>query len=129
MSEYTTPEFLNDGSVNHNYEDLSYHEKLKIRALEGLDNLAANLNAIANIKAIEFQINHLNDVTTGFTDQLTAKDAEIAALQAQIDSFDTTALETQIADLQAQNVDLQAKFTQLKAVLTSIDQMTDEVID
>ena len=93
MSVYTTPEFLNDGSVNHNYEDLSYHEKLKIKALEGLENLAANLNAIANYKA------------------------------------DQAALETQIADLQAQNVELQAKFNQLKTVLTSIDQMTDEVID
>ena len=71
MSTYRTTEFLVDGDVNHTYEDLNYQEKLKIKALEGLDSLAASLNAISNIKAIEFQINHLNDVTTGFTDQLT----------------------------------------------------------
>ena len=136
MSEYTTPEFLNDGSVNHNYEDLSYHEKLKIRALEGLDNLAANLNAIANIKAIEFQINHLNDTSDAFTAQLAEKDAQIASLQDQIDNFDTSGLENQITLLQGQittlstaNSTLQENFNKLKSVLTSIDQMTDEVID
>ena len=73
-SPYTSSSFLTSGSENLNYNELDYNEKIKIKALEGLDQLAANLNAIANIKAIEFQINHLNSMTTGFTDQLTAKD-------------------------------------------------------
>ena len=122
MSEYTTPEFLNDGSVNHNYEDLSYHEKLKIRALEGLDNLAANLNAIANIKAIEFQINHLNDTSDAFTAQLAEKDAQIASLQDQIDNFDTSGLENQITLLQGKSQPSQLLTLRYKRISTNLNQ-------
>jgi chromosome segregation ATPase len=92
------------------------------------------LNAIANIKAIEFQINHLNSMTTGFTDQLNEKDAEIAHLQSQLNAIDhaneaqLTALQQQIAGLQEANATLTENFNKFKTVLTSIDQMTDEVI-
>ena len=89
-SPYTSSSFLTSGDESLNYQDLDYNEKIKIKALEGLDSLAANLNALANIKAIEFQINHLNSMTTGFTDQLTAKDNEIAHLQSQLNAIDVT---------------------------------------
>ena len=133
-SPYTSSSFLTSGSENLNYNELDYNEKIKIKALEGLDSLAANLNAIANIKAIEFQINHLNDMTSGFTDQLTAKDNEIAHLQTQLNAIDQanaielSTLQEQIALLQAANATLTENFNKLKSVLTSIDQMTDEVI-
>ena len=134
MTDYTSPEFLTTPMGSDAYEDLDWHNKIKIKALEGLDQLAANLNAIANIKAIEFQINHLNDMTSGFTDQLTAKDNEIAHLQTQLNAIDQanaielSTLQEQIALLQAANATLTENFNKLKSVLTSIDQMTDEVI-
>ena len=134
MTDYTSPEFLTTPMGSDSYEDLDWHNKIKIKALEGLDQLAANLNAIANIKAIEFQINHLNDMTSGFNDQLDAKDAEIAHLQSQLNAIDhandqqLAALQQQIADLQAANAALTENFNKFKSVLTSIDQMTDEVI-
>ena len=133
-SPYTSSSFLTSGDENLNYNELDYNEKIKIKALEGLDSLAANLNALANIKAIEFQINHLNSMTTGFTDQLTAKDNEIAHLQSQLNAIDVThaqqlaALQAQIAELTAANAALQENFNKFKSVLTSIDQITDEVI-
>ena len=133
-SPYTSSSFLTSGSENLNYSELDYNEKIKIKALEGLDSLAANLNAIANIKVIEFQINHLNDMTTGFTDQLTAKDNEIAHLQSQLNAIDVThaqqlaELQAQIAGLEAANASLTENFNKFKSVLTSIDQITDEVI-
>ena len=134
MTDYTSPEFLTTPMGSDSYEDLDWHNKIKIKALEGLDQLAANLNAIANIKAIEFQINHLNSMTTGFTDQLEAKDAEIAHLQSQLNAIDhaneaqLTALQQQIVGLQEANATLTENFNKFKTVLTSIDQMTDEVI-
>lgn len=134
MTDYTSPEFLTTPMGSDAYEDLDWHNKIKIKALEGLDQLAANLNAIANIKAIEFQINHLNSMTTGFTDQLTAKDEEIAHLQSQLNAIDhaneaqLTALQQQIVGLQEANATLTENFNKFKTVLTSIDQMTDEVI-
>ena len=134
MTDYTSPEFLTTPQGSDAYEDLDWHNKIKIKALEGLDQLAANLNAIANIKAIEFQINHLNSMTTGFTDQLEAKDEEIAHLQTQLNAIDhaneeqLTSLQEQIAQLQAANAALTENFNKFKSVLTSIDQMTDEVI-
>jgi flagellar capping protein FliD len=134
MTDYTSPEFLTTPMGSDSYEDLDWHNKIKIKALEGLDSLAANLNAIANIKAIEFQINHLNDMTSGFTDQLSAKDNEIASLQTQLNAIDQanaielSTLQDQIALLQAANATLTENFNKLKSVLTSIDQMTDEVI-
>ena len=152
MTDYTSPEFLTTPMGSDAYEDLDWHNKIKIKALEGLDQLAANLNAIANIKAIEFQINHLNDMTSGFNDQLTAKDNEIASLQTQLNAIDhandaqinelqnqvatlqdanlslTAAFQAQITELQASNAALTENFNKFKSVLTSIDQMTDEVI-
>ena len=134
MTDYTSPEFLTTPMGSDAYEDLDWHNKIKIKALEGLDQLAANLNAIANIKAIEFQINHLNNMTEGFNDQLTAKDNEIAHLQTQLNAIDQanaielSTLQEQIALLQAANATLTENFNKLKSVLTSIDQMTDEVI-
>jgi chromosome segregation ATPase len=134
MTDYTSSEFLTTPMGSDSYEDLDWHNKIKIKALEGLDQLAANLNAIANIKAIEFQINHLNSMTTGFTDQLNAKDEEIAHLQSQLNAIDhaneaqLTALQQQIAGLQEANATLTENFNKFKTVLTSIDQMTDEVI-
>ena len=86
--DYESNEFLVDGSESFTYDQLSYHDKIKVKALQGLDQLAASLNAISNIKAIEFQINHLNDMTSGFTDQLTDKDNEIASLQTQLNAID-----------------------------------------
>lgn len=202
--DYESNEFLVDGSVSFNYDDLSYHDKIKIKALQGLDNLAANLNAIANIKAIEFQLSHLNEANAGFTEQLNAKDGEIAALtsqlqevqlnfqqqlsdmseatqvqladmadvnqaqlaamnaqyedsineitassQAQIDQANAAIeaaktannqsltqaqasqalLEAEIASLKAANESLTENFNKFKSVLTSIDHLTDEVID
>lgn len=134
MTDYTSPEFLTTPQGSDAYDSLDWHNKIKIKALEGLDQLAANLNAIANIKAIEFQINHLNSMTTGFTDQLEAKDEEIAHLQTQLNAIDhaneeqLTSLQEQIAQLQAANATLTENFNKFKSVLTSIDQMTDEVI-
>jgi chromosome segregation ATPase len=134
MTDYTSPEFLTTPQGSDAYDDLDWHNKIKIKALEGLDQLAANLNAIANIKAIEFQINHLNSMTSGFTDQLSAKDNEIASLQTQLNAIDQanaielSTLQDQIALLQAANATLTENFNKLKSVLTSIDQMTDEVI-
>ena len=134
MTDYTSPEFLTTPMGSDAYDSLDWHNKIKIKALEGLDQLAANLNAIANIKAIEFQINHLNSMTTGFTDQLEAKDEEIAHLQTQLNAIDhaneeqLTSLQEQVAQLQAANAALTENFNKSKSVLTSIDQMTDEVI-
>ena len=134
MTDYTSPEFLTTPMGSDAYDSLDWHNKIKIKALEGLDQLAANLNAIANIKAIEFQINHLNSMTTGFTDQLEAKDEEIAHLQTQLNAIDhaneeqLTSLQEQVAQLQAANATLTESFNKFKSVLTSIDQMTDEVI-
>ena len=134
MTDYTSPEFLTTPQGSDAYDSLDWHNKIKIKALEGLDQLAANLNAIANIKAIEFQINHLNSMTTGFTDQLNAKDEEISHLQTQLNAIDhaneeqLTSLKEQIAQLQAANTTLTENFNKFKSVLTSIDQMTDEVI-
>ena len=134
MTDYTSPEFLTTPQGSDAYDSLDWHNKIKIKALEGLDQLAANLNAIANIKAIEFQINHLNSMTTGFTDQLEAKDIEIAHLQTQLNAIDhaneeqLTSLQEQVAQLQAANAALTENFNKFKSVLTSIDQMTDEVI-
>lgn len=134
MTDYTSPEFLTTPQGSDAYDSLDWHNKIKIKALEGLDQLAANLNAIANIKAIEFQINHLNSMTTGFTDQLEAKDEEIAHLQTQLNAIDhaneeqLTSLQEQVAQLQAANAALTENFNKFKSVLTSIDQMTDEVI-
>jgi len=134
MTDYTSSEFLTTPMGSDAYEDLDWHNKIKIKALEGLDQLAANLNAIANIQAIEFQINHLNDMTTGFNDQLAAKDDEIAHLQSQLNAIDhaneaqLTALQQQIAGLEQANATLTENFNKFKSVLTSIDQMTDEVI-
>ena len=134
MTDYTSSEFLTTPQGSDQYDNLDWHNKIKIKALEGLDQLAANLNAIANIKAIEFQINHLNSMTTGFTDQLNEKDAEIAHLQSQLNAIDhaneaqLTALQQQIAGLEQANATLTENFNKFKSVLTSIDQMTDEVI-
>ena len=204
MTDYTSPEFLTTPMGSDAYEDLDWHNKIKIKALQGLDSLAANLNAIANIKAIEFQLSHLNEANAGFTEQLNAKDGEIAALtsqlqevqlnfqqqlsdmseatqvqladladvnqaqlaamnaqyedsineitassQAQIDQANAAIeaaktannqsltqaqasqalLEAEIASLKAANESLTENFNKFKSVLTSIDQMTDEVID
>ena len=125
--------------VNLTYDELNYQDKIKVRALQGLDSLAASLNAISNIKAIEFQIEHLNSMTSGFTDQLTAKDEQIAQLQAQLvltlnplkllhykhrllqRMLVTALLEAQIASLQAANASLTENFNKFKSVLTSID--------
>ena len=192
MTDYTSPEFLTTSQGSDAYDNLDWHNKIKIKALEGLDSLAANLNAIANIKAIEFQLSHLNEANAGFTEQLNAKDQEIAALnehllqvqidvqqqiadmteanQAQIDQIVASSqaqideamaasqaqvdaanaaiaantadnqaliasnqasqalLQAEIASLQAANQSLTENFNKFKSVLTSIDQMTDEVI-
>lgn len=144
--DYESNEFLTDGSVSRTYDELSYHDKIKVRALQGLDQLAASLNAISNIKAIEFQINHLNEMSSGFTEQLEAKDAQIAALTEQltnISAHQEAALaalqdqataqaalqEAEIASLRAANESLTENFNKFKSVLTSIDSLTDEVID
>ena len=155
-SPYRTPAFLTAGSETLNYEDLDYTNKLKIRALEGLDSLAASLNAISNIQAIEFQINHLNDMTAGFTEEMNQKDAEIADLTAQLSTLESTQaaqlaalqeaqaaqltelqntqaantalMEAEINSLKAANESLTQNFNKFKAVLTNIDILTDEVI-
>ena len=144
--DYESNEFLTDGSVSFNYDDLSYHDKIKVRALQGLDSLAASLNSISNIKAIEFQINHLNEMTSGFTDQLAAKDTEIETLTQQLSDLESTQiaalenavasanadaalLQAEIASLKAANDSLTENFNKFKSVLTSIDSLTDEVID
>ena len=153
MTDYTSPEFLTTPMGSDAYEDLDWHNKIKIKALEGLDQLAANLNAIANIKAIEFQINHLNNMSDGFNQQLTAKDNEIAHLQTQLNAIDqansqelstlqdeitqlkqfnaaqTSLHEAEIASLRSANESLTENFNRFKSVLTSIDHLTDEVID
>ena len=146
MTDYTSPEFLTTPMGSDSYEDLDWHNKIKIKALEGLDQLAANLNAIANIQAIEFQINHLNSMTSGFTEQLTAKDEQIAQLTQQLTDLETTQmaaleaavqsaqadsalLQAQVASLTAANESLTENFNKFKSVLTSIDNLTDEVID
>ena len=146
MTDYTSPEFLTTPMGSDSYEDLDWHNKIKIKALEGLDQLAANLNAIANIKAIEFQINHLNDMSDGFNAQLAEKDAQIAHLTNQLANIESTQiaaleaavasanadsalLQAEIASLQAANSSLQENFNKFKSVLTSIDTLTDEVID
>jgi chromosome segregation ATPase len=134
-SSYESPEFLVDGSVARTYDELSYHDKIKVKALEGLDQLAASLNSIANVKAIEFQINHLNTMTEGFSDQMAAKDAEINQLTSQLANIENTQaasralMEAEIASLRAANESLQENFNKFKQVLTSIDSLTDEVID
>ena len=144
--DYESNEFLTDGSVSFNYDDLSYHDKIKVRALQGLDSLAASLNSISNIKAIEFQINHLNEMTSGFTDQLAAKDTEIENLTQQLSNIESTQiaalenavasanadaalLQAEVASLKAANDSLTENFNKFKSVLTSIDHLTDEVID
>ena len=153
MTDYTSSEFLTTPMGSDSYENLDWHNKIKIKALEGLDQLAANLNAIANIKAIEFQINHLNDMSDGFNAQLTAKDNQIAELQSQLNNIDQanstelaalqaeitqlkqfntaqTALhEAEIASLRTANETLTENFNRFKSVLTSIDHLTDEIID
>ena len=145
-SPYESPEFLVDGSVARTYDELSYHDKIKVKALEGLDQLAASLNSIANVKAIEFQINHLNTMTEGFSAQMEAKDAEIVQLTEQLSGIEATQaqqlaelqntqaasralMEAEIASLRAANESLQENFNKFKQVLTSIDSLTDEVID
>jgi chromosome segregation ATPase len=134
-SPYESPEFLVDGSVARTYDELSYHDKIKVKALEGLDQLAASLNSIANVKAIEFQINHLNTMTEGFSDQMAAKDAEINQLTSQLANIENTQaasralMEAEIASLRAANESLQENFNKFKQVLTSIDSLTDEVLD
>jgi predicted nucleic acid-binding Zn-ribbon protein len=134
-SPYRSSDFLKSGDTTIEYEDLDYTNKLKIKALEGLDSLAASLNAISNIQAIEFQISHLNTITTGFTDQMAAKDAEIEALTTQLANIENTQaasralLEAEIASLKAANESLTENFNKFKSVLTSIDSLTDEVID
>ena len=144
--DYESNEFLVDGSESFTYDQLSYHDKIKVKALQGLDQLAASLNAISNVKAIEFQINHLNSMTSGFTEQLEAKDAQIEQLTEQLLNIEETQaeqleaiqnsqaaskalLEAQITELQASNAALAENFNKLKAVLTSIDSLTDEVIE
>ena len=132
---YDSPEFLVDGSVARTYDELSYHDKIKVKALQGLDQLAASLNSIANVKAIEFQINHLNTMTEGFSEQMAAKDAEINQLTSQLANIENTQaasralLEAEIASLKAANESLTDNFNKFKQVLTSIDHLTDEVID
>ena len=134
-NSYESPEFLIDGSVARTYDELSYHDKIKVKALEGLDQLAASLNSIANVKAIEFQINHLNTMTEGFTEQMAAKDAEINELTSQLSNIENTQaasralMEAEIASLKAANESLTDNFNKFKQVLTSIDHLTDEVID
>ena len=134
-NSYESPEFLIDGSVARTYDELSYHDKIKVKALQGLDQLAASLNSIANVKAIEFQINHLNTMTEGFSEQMEAKDAEINQLTSQLANIENTQaasralLEAEIASLKAANDSLTENFNKFKQVLTSIDHLTDEVID
>lgn len=134
MTDYTSPEFLSTPQGSDSYEDLDWHNKIKIKALEGLDQLAANLNAIANVKAIEFQINHLNSLSDGFNEQMAAKDEQIATLTTQLNNIGNVQaaqqalLEAEIASLKAANESLSDNFNKFKAVLTSIDQMADEVI-
>jgi hypothetical protein len=146
MTDYTSPEFLTTPQGSDQYDNLDWHNKIKIKALEGLDQLAANLNAIANIKAIEFQINHLNDMSDGFNAQLTEKDVKIAQLTTQLANIESTQiaaleaavasanadsalLQAEIVALKAANTSLQENFNKFKSVLTSIDTLTDEVID
>jgi len=109
MTDYTSREFLTTPQGSDSYEDLDWHNKIKIQALQGLDKLADSINSIANIKAIEFQINNLTSTSEGFAAQMAAKEAEITDLTDQL------------------NV-LQQNFDKFKSVLTSIDQMTDEAI-
>ena len=133
--DYESNEFLVDGSVARTYDELSYHDKIKVRALQGLDQLAASLNAISNIKAIEFQINHLNEMSGGFNQQLEAKDAQIQALTNQLATIENTQaaskalLEAEIASLKAANESLTDNFNKFRSVIASIDSLTDEVID
>lgn len=134
MTDYTSREFLTTPQGSDAYEDLDWHNKIKIKALEGLDQLAANLNAIANVKAIEFQINHLNSLSDGFNEQMAAKDEQIATLTTQLNNIGNVQaaqqalLEAEIASLKAANESLSDNFNKFKAVLTSIDQMADEAI-
>ena len=133
--DYESNEFLVDGSESFTYDQLSYHDKIKVKALQGLDQLAASLNAISNIKAIEFQINHLNEMSGGFTEQLEAKDAQIYALNQRLNGLDAehnsqiALFEAEVASLNAANQSLTENFNKFKSVLTSIDSLTDEVID
>ena len=99
--DYESTEFLTDGSVSRTYDELNYHDKIKVRALQGLDQLAASLNAISNIKAIEFQLNHLNEMSDGFEAQLAEKDAQIAKITAD-KAVEIAALHGQIAALTSQ---------------------------
>ena len=107
--DYESHKFLVDGSVSRSYDELNYHDKIKIKALQGLDKLVDSLNSIANVKAIELQINNLTTSSEGFAAQMVAKEAEITDLKTQLKT-------------------LQENFDKFKSVLTSIDQMTDEVI-
>ena len=125
MSDYQSPEFLTDvGNHSYTFEELSYHDKMKVKALEGLDRLASSLNAISNIKAIEFQLNHLNEMSDGFEAQLTEKDTQIATLQTSLtDMQAATAVQDAqdqetILQTQAQLVALQNQVTVLQSANT-----------
>ena len=121
-TDYTSPEFLTTPMGSDSYENLDWHNKIKIKALEGLDQLSANLNAIANIKAIEFQLNHLNNANAGFTEQLQAKDKEIAALNEHL-------LQVQI-DVQQQIADMaEANQAQIDQITASSKAQIDEIYD
>ena len=82
-SPYESPEFLVDGSVARTYDELSYHDKIKVKALQGLDQLAASLNSIANVKAIEFQIKSTPSPLDSV--KMNAKDVEIQQLTTQLE--------------------------------------------
>ena len=128
QSPYHSPEFLVDGSVSKTYDQLPYGEKMQIKSLEALESLAANLNSLAVVKNLEFQLSTLTADTTALQQQLStqlqAKDAQIEALTEQVDTLTATktaevaALTQQVADLQASNVNatagLQAQLTELK---------------
>jgi hypothetical protein len=66
---------------------------------------------------------------------MTAKDEEIAQLTSQLSTIENSQaarqalLEAEIASLRAANDSLTENFNKFKSVLTSIDHLTDEVID
>ena len=92
-------------------------------------------------------------MSSGFTDQLNAKDAQISALNERLNGIETehineletarnearlaaeaqvaaaALMEAEIASLKAANESLTENFNKFKSVLTSIDSLTDEVID
>ena len=65
MTDYTSPEFLTTPMGSDKYEDLTLR-KIKIKALEGLDQLLLTWIQSLTSKAIEFQLNHLNNMSDGF---------------------------------------------------------------